>query len=71
MFLMLYSISWPKSIVWLPLLLEILGNMCIAVFVNLDVTSQILTLIKPSFHVAKIQNKNLNILRTKKAFKVK
>ena len=30
MFLMLYSINWPHVIVWLPLLLEILGNMCIA-----------------------------------------
>ena len=26
MFLMLYSINWPSFIVWLPLLLEILGN---------------------------------------------
>ena len=26
MFLMLYSINWPNFIVWLPLLLEILGN---------------------------------------------
>ena len=31
MFLMLYSINWPNFIVWLPLLLEILGNMCIAI----------------------------------------
>ena len=30
MFLMLYSINCPNFIVWLPLLLEILGNMCIA-----------------------------------------
>ena len=29
MFLMLYSINWPNFIAWLPLLLEILGNMCI------------------------------------------
>ena len=27
-FLMLYSINWPNLFVWLPLLLEILGNMC-------------------------------------------
>ena len=26
-----YSINWPKFIVWLPLLLEILSNMCIAI----------------------------------------
>ena len=28
---MSYSITWPNFIVWLPLLLEILGNMFIAV----------------------------------------
>ena len=31
MFLMLYSINCPNFSVWLPLLLEILGNMCIAI----------------------------------------
>ena len=31
MFLMLYFINWPNLIVWMPLLLEILCNMCIAV----------------------------------------
>ena len=30
-FLMLYSINWSNFIVWLPLLLQILGNMCIAI----------------------------------------
>ena len=30
MFLMLYSINSPNFIVWLPLPLEILGNVCIA-----------------------------------------
>ena len=30
-FLKLYSINRPNFIVWLPLLLEILGNMCIAI----------------------------------------
>ena len=30
-FLMLYSINWLNFILWLPLLLEILGNMCIAI----------------------------------------
>ena len=30
-FLMLYSINWQNFFVWLPLLLEILGNMCIAI----------------------------------------
>ena len=31
MSLMLYSINWPNFIAWLALLLEILGNMCIAI----------------------------------------
>ena len=31
MFLMLYSINWQNFIPWLPLLIEILGNMCIAI----------------------------------------
>ena len=30
-FLMLYSIKWSNFIAWLPLLLEILANMCIAI----------------------------------------
>ena len=29
MLLMLHSINWPNFIAWLPLVLEILGNMCI------------------------------------------
>ena len=31
MFLILYSIKWPNFIVWFPLLLTILGDMCIAI----------------------------------------
>ena len=31
MFLKLYSINWPNFIVWLPLLLDMLGNMCIVI----------------------------------------
>ena len=31
MFLMLYSINKPNFIAWFPLLLEILGNMCITI----------------------------------------
>ena len=31
MFLMLYSINSPNLIAWLPLLLEVLSNMCIAI----------------------------------------
>ena len=31
MFFMLYSINWPNFSAWLSLLLEILGNICIAI----------------------------------------
>ena len=46
MLLMLYPINWPNFIAWLPLLLVILGNMCIVVVVVLNqvVTSWILKL---------------------------
>ena len=42
MFLMLYSINWPNFIAWLPLLLEILDNMCIAIAHN-NINVSILT----------------------------
>ena len=53
-FLMLYSINWPNFIVWLPLLLEILGNMCIAIvyYPGCDVMNfeiNFIFLIKPFF----------------------
>ena len=32
-FFLLYSINWPNFIVSLPLFLEILGNMCIAIII--------------------------------------
>ena len=40
-FLILYSVNWPNFIVWLPVLLEILDNMCIAIlcFPGWDVIS--------------------------------
>ena len=31
LFHMLDSMNWPNFIIWLPLPLEILGNMCIAI----------------------------------------
>ena len=41
MFLKLYSNNWSNFIVWLSLLCEILGNMCIAIayFLDCDVIS--------------------------------
>ena len=55
MFLMLYSINRPNFIAWLPLLLEILKNMCIAIvyYPGCDVidfkTNFILLMIQPFF----------------------
>ena len=44
MFLMLYSINSQNIIAWLPLLLEVLGNMCIAIVCYNILTSWILKL---------------------------
>ena len=74
-FLMLYS-KWRNFIDWLSLLLEILGNMCIAVvcFPGCDVINfeiNFIFLIKRFFSTwPKSQVKKLNILRTKRACKL-
>ena len=54
MFLMLYSINWRNLIVWFLLLLEILGNICIAIvsfpgcgFINFKIN--LIFLVKPDF----------------------
>ena len=54
MFLMLYSINWPNFIAWLPLLLEILGNICIAIVCYpgcdvMDFEINLIFLIEPFF----------------------
>ena len=36
-FLTLHFIKWPNFIIWLPLFVEILGNMCIAIICDCDV----------------------------------
>ena len=76
MFLMLYSINWPNLIAWLFLLLEILINMCIAIvcFPRFDVINleiELIFLIKSLFSMNKESRQILNILRTKRAFKMK
>ena len=75
-FFLLCSINWPNFIVWLTLLCEILGNMCIAIVckpgcdaMNFEVHLIFLTLF--FLHDQKVLTKTLNILRTKRAFKVK
>ena len=54
MFVMLYSINWPNFIVWLPLLLVILGSICIAIVYYsgcdiMDFEINIMFLIEPFF----------------------
>ena len=66
-FVLLYFITWPNFIVWSPLLCEILSNMCIAIVCKrvCDVMNFEVNLI---FHR---RDKNRNILRTKRVFKMK
>ena len=61
----------------MPLLLEILGNMCIAIVCYpgcdvMDFEINLIFLIELFFlHDQKVMTKNLNIMRKKRAFKVK
>ena len=69
--------NWPSFIFWLPLLFEILGNMCIAIVywpgydvMNFEVI--LVFMIKTFFlNDQKEKKKKLSILRTKSSFKVK
>ena len=62
-FLMLSSINWPNLIVWLPLLLEILCNVCIAIVCYpgcdvMDFKINLIFLIEPFFlHDQKVMAK--------------
>ena len=73
LFPILYSISWPNCIVWLPLLLEILGNHRIAIvyFPGCDVfNSEIILvfLIKPFFYTNKKSRQIFKYLKNEKNF---
>ena len=81
-FLLLYSINETSFIVWLALLREILGNIFIAIVCKpgCDVMNFVVNLIFLincyslifSYMTKNLNiNKNLNILRAKRAFKVK
>ena len=75
LFLILYYINRPNFFVWLPLFLEILDNMCISI-VSRSVKSSILKLTLLSYqgvflHDQKRQDKNLNILKAERNFKMK
>ena len=77
MCLMLRTINWPNFIVWLSLLLEILGNMCIAIVCDVwgcDVINLKLNLSFKSSRFStcpKIQDKNFKYLEREKSIKDK
>ena len=69
---MLYSITWPNFIVWLPLFLETLGNMCIAIvwFPGCDVISFVINLLsnKAVFYMTNKLRQKFKYLENKKSF---
>ena len=67
------SINWPKFIVWLPFLLEILDNMCITIVclpvcdvIKFETTLNIL--IKPFYYITKKSRQKPKYLVNKKSF---
>ena len=73
MFLVLYSINWPNFIAWLPLLLEILGNMCVAIVClrRCDVINfkiKLIFLIKPFLYMTKKWRRKLKNFENEKSF---
>ena len=74
MFLMSYFINWPNFIIWLPLHLEILGNMCIAIVsfrgcnvINFEI--KLIFLIKPFFYLTKMsRQKKIEYFENEKSF---
>ena len=71
--LTLYFINWSNAIVWLPLIFEILGNICIVIsyclicdVINFEINHGFF--IKPFFHITKRSGQNINISGTKRAF---
>ena len=73
MFPELDSVNCPRFIVSLPLLLEILGNMCIAIaciarskVINFE--ANLIFLIKPFFCVTKKSRQKLKYLENEKSF---
>ena len=72
-FLKLYSFNWPNFIVWLSLILEILGNMCIAIvyFKGCDITifeNNLILMIKPCFFMTKKSRQKSKYLENGKSF---
>ena len=74
-FLMLYSINRTYFIIWLPLLLEVLGNMCIVIacFPGRDVMNfeiNLNFLIKPFFYIIKKWRQKYKHLEDENNFKL-
>ena len=72
-FFMSYSIDSPNFIVWLPIFLEILGNMGLVIVcwpgcivINFEIN--LIFLIKPFFYVTKKSRKKIKYLENKKSF---
>ena len=73
MFLVLYSINWPYFILWLPLLLDIFVNMCIAIvwFPGCDVINYetyLIFLIKSFFYMTQISGQKFKYPENEKSF---
>ena len=69
---MLYFITGQISLPDCPLLLELSGNICIViVYFPVYCNFKVSFLIKLFFYITKSQKKNVNITRTKRAFKMK
>ena len=73
MFFMLHSVNWPTFIAWLFLLLEILGNMCIAIvcFPDCDVINfeiNLIFLIRLFFSLTKKSRQKFKYLENEKSF---
>ena len=71
---MLFSIFWSNFIIWLPLLLEILCNMCIATIclpgcdvINFEI--KLILLITPFFTMTKKSRQNFKYFENEKSFK--
>ena len=73
MFPMLHSIYWPNFIVWLPLFLEILDNICIVIvcFSGCDAINFEINLIfpiRPFFYITKNSRQTFKYLQNEKSF---
>ena len=72
-FLMLHSINWPNFIVWLPLLHDILSNMCITIVyqpgcdvIKFEINH--IFLIKPFRYMTRKSRQKLKYLEKEKSF---